>query len=90
MGKVVDFAAKLKPSARFNIDEPGPKGETLTHTASSAGLMLKILTMPREHRIEILAEGVDDPVLILFAMLAPNERREVIRSAETFLKTKVR
>lgn len=87
---VVDLAVKMTPSSRFNIETPAPSGyDSETRVAKAGTLLFQILQMPVEERMRILADNAQDEVLILFAMLTPKERRDVIKAAEDFLKQKV-
>ncbi len=86
---VVDFSVRMKPSARFEIKAPNEQGEEHKYVAAAGGLLLKILCMPHEERVAVLTDAAGDEVLILFAMLTPQERRDVLQAAETFLKEQV-
>jgi len=88
--KVVDFSCTMQPASRFTLETPGPKDETISRPSASGPLLMKILMMPLEDRVELLKAQAGDHILILFAMLSPDERRELIQAAERQLKTEVR
>lgn len=90
---IVNFEATLKPSAtmreRTHLERPGPDGRPELARAGGAALMVRIMVMPHEERVAVVVQGAGDPLLVLFAMLTPGERRQIIEAAEDFLKAKV-
>lgn len=89
-GRRVELGAVLTPSSRFSFERPTADGKDSDRVvARASSTLLQVLAMPREERVALLAEQADDEVLILFAMLRPSERRDIMRAAETFLKEKV-
>jgi hypothetical protein len=54
-----------------------------------ANMILRVLATPREERLRILEGVVDDAIVILFALLSPEERRQLVQRAEEVCKQQV-
>lgn len=93
MPNVVDFAVHLTPSAKVEaktrVEVPDEQGKPKLAHPGGAATLLRVLTMPHDERVAVLRAGADDPILVLFALLTKDERRQVIQAAEDFLKAKV-
>jgi hypothetical protein len=89
---IVDFSATMQPSAylkeSLHVDRPGPDGQAAPQILHGAQMLLNVMVMPNDERMAILARGVEDPILILFALLTPDQRRGLVQSAKNDIEGK--
>jgi hypothetical protein len=80
-GKIVELSAHLKPAARINFE--GVIG------GQGAAVFLKILAMSPEERKQAVSEAASDELVVWFAFLTPENRREFLAAAARDLKIQV-
>ncbi len=85
-GKIVEFSARLTPAASMRVGSPDDLA-----FGQGAKMALTIIGMSPEERASFCAERAREPegaLLVWFAMLSPEERSELLRTAKQVLETR--
>jgi hypothetical protein len=84
----VQLSASLHPVGKLRFETPTVPGGNEPYLLKAHGglLVLQIIAMPREERMRIVENAIDDPILVLLAMLTSEERKQLLQAAEAALK----
>lgn len=91
VGRKVEFSANLKPAAALRVEVPRHEGDKEGEVLTARGglMVLKILQMPIEERVNILRDAAQDPLVTWFAMLTSAERIAIVSAAEDNIREMV-